>query len=194
MTIPVEQLLAELEQITQQNIAFAQQARNYPPALLQARPADGGWTVLECLEHLNRYGNFYIPEINKRLLASRHAPALLFKSGKIGNYFAGMMLPKARPNKMKTLKGMNPIHAPLGPATLNNFLRQQQQLLDILARCRTANLQKVRTAISITPLLKLRLGDTLRVVVYHNLRHVKQAEKIIAKEGVSSPHPSAAGL
>ncbi|MBV7530696.1 DinB family protein [Chitinophaga sp. sic0106] len=190
MTIPVEQLLSELENMTKQNISFVQHIRQQPETLWQQRPTNGGWTMLECIEHLNRYGNFYIPEINRRIQASTHAPALLFKSGKIGNYFAEMMLPKAKPNNMKTFKAMNPQHALLGKDTLDTFLQQQQQLLEILQRCRHTNLTKVRTAISITPLLKLRLGDTLRVVIYHNLRHIKQAEKIAAYNSSKTTRPS----
>lgn len=185
MTIPVEQLLSELENITQQNIAFVQQIRQQNETLWHHRPASGGWTILECIAHLNLYGTFYIPEINRRMQAARYTPALLFKSGKMGNYFAEMMLPKAKPNKMKTLKAMNPLHATLDRDTLDTFLHQQQQLLDILERCRHTNLSKVRTSISIMPWLRLRLGVTLRVVIYHNLRHVKQAERIAARQPIT---------
>ncbi|MGB3549023.1 MAG: hypothetical protein WBA17_18760 [Saprospiraceae bacterium] len=36
-------------------------------------------------------------------------------------------------------------------------------------------MNRTKTAVSITKLIRLRLGDTLRVVVYHNQRHVAQA-------------------
>ncbi|MEY4902729.1 MAG: hypothetical protein RLZZ292_544, partial [Bacteroidota bacterium] len=38
-----------------------------------------------------------------------------------------------------------------------------------------ASLGKVRVPVSITRFLKLKLGDTLRFVIYHNERHVQQA-------------------
>ncbi len=31
------------------------------PQLLQQRPAPDRWSVLDCLDHLNRYGRFYLP-------------------------------------------------------------------------------------------------------------------------------------
>ncbi|MEO9077333.1 MAG: DinB family protein, partial [Gelidibacter sp.] len=37
------------------------------------------------------------------------------------------------------------------------------------------------TAISISNLIKLKVGDTFRVVVYHNERHLVQANRISTK-------------
>ena len=44
------------------------------------------------------------------------------------------------------------------------------------------DLNKIKTAISISKWIKLKLGDTFRVVVYHNERHIKQANKILDKK------------
>jgi hypothetical protein len=35
---------------------------------------------------------------------------------------------------------------------------------------------QIKTSISISSFIKLRLGDTLRLVVYHNWRHLIQAK------------------
>ena len=44
------------------------------------------------------------------------------------------------------------------------------------------DLNKTKTAISISKLIKLKIGDTFRVVVYHNERHLIQAEKILNRK------------
>ena len=32
---------------------------------LLAAPSYGGWSIAQCLEHLNRYGKYYLPHIKK---------------------------------------------------------------------------------------------------------------------------------
>src|SRR5690606_40886810 len=108
-----------------------------------------------------------------------------FKSSWLGNYVAKSMLPKEKLNKMKTFKSMDPAGSDLNKNVLNRFIAQQNTLLDLLEAARKVSLTKTKTGISITPWLKLRLGDTFRVVIYHNLRHVLQAEK--AKENAIEP-------
>ena len=61
---------------------------------------------------------------------------------------------------------------------IDKFLEQQHQLLEILKIAKTKDLNKIKTAISISKWIKLKLGDTLRVVIYHNKRHIAQANKL----------------
>jgi len=149
-------------------------------AELNKRLTNESWSVLECFEHLNLYGNFYLPEIKNRIETSTTKANTEFKSGWLGNYFAQSMLPKDKLNKMKTFKSMNPIRSNLSKNTIKVFIDQQKQLLDLLTTSKTVNLNEVKTSISITPFIKLKLGDTFRVLIYHNKRHIVQAEKVLA--------------
>ncbi len=49
----------------------------------------------------------------------------------------------------------------------------------LLEQSRDTNLTKIKTSISISKWIKLRLGDTFRIVIYHNLRHITQVKKIL---------------
>ena len=88
------------------------------------------------------------------------------------------MLPKEKLNKMKTFKSMNPIGSNLDKTVLEKFLSQQKTLLELLQQAEKVSLTKNKTGISISKWIKLKLGDTFRIVIYHNLRHVIQAEKV----------------
>jgi len=145
---------------------------------LNARKSTTGWSLLECIEHLNFYGNFYLPEIESQLLANKGRPAsAVFKSGIIGNYFANLMQVKnGQLKKMKTPKVMNPIHSELSITTIERFLKQLEMLRHLLEEAKHTDLVNVKTAISLTKLIRLRLGDTFRFVVYHIERHILQAQ------------------
>lgn len=180
MRIATENLLHELINLMHEHLAFAENLLLVTDAELNKRLTNESWSVLECLEHLNLYGNFYLPEIKNRIETSSTKATAEFKSGWLGNYFAQSMLPKDKLNKMKAFKSMNPIHSSLSKNTVTVFIDQQKQLLDLLNASRTVNLNKVKTSISITTLIKLKLGDTFRFVIYHNKRHVVQAKKVLA--------------
>lgn len=172
-------LLNELREITQTNIQEVNQLLELDLEQLNYKSSSESWSILECIEHLNRYGDFYIPEITQRIKHSNHGKSDSFKTGLLGDYFAKSMLPKEKLNKMKTFKSMNPNNSQLNAGVLDTFLNQQQQLLMILDQCEQVNLTKTKTSISISKLIKLRLGDTLRVVIYHNWRHVVQAKNVV---------------
>lgn len=171
------QLIDELKKITEENIQFTENLLNETDEKLNFRLSEKSWSILECLEHLNRYGNFYIPEISKRIKNSDTKPTEIFWSGTLGNYFANSMLPKEKLNTMKTFKSMNPIHSKLDKEVLNEFITQQKQMIHLLNEAKNIDLNKVKTSISISNLIKLKLGDTFRFVIYHNLRHIRQAKK-----------------
>jgi len=131
------------------------------------------------LEHLNLFGDFYLGEIEKRIKKAKHSPTKLYKSGWFGNYFANSMLPKnGKIRKMKTFRDKDPINSKLTQTTIERFLQQQYRMIELLNRAQYVNMYKVKTSITI-PLVKLRLGDSFRVVIYHNQRHMLQAEKVL---------------
>lgn len=63
--------------------------------------------------------------------------------------------------------------------SIERFLEQQRQILELLKKSRKVSLSKTKTYISISKLIKLKLGDTLKVLIYHNERHIVQATKVL---------------
>ena len=122
-------------------------------------------------------GDFYLSEIEKRIKTSGHPAEPTFKAGLLGDYFAKMMLPGEKMKPMKTLKSANPNGSKLDKGTIEKFITQQKKMLNLLNSGRSVSLNKTKTSISIAPMLKLKLGDTFRVVIYHNERHIVQANK-----------------
>lgn len=178
MTISTKDFIAELKYYIESHIQATQKLQAAADAVLQARPDQHSWNALECIEHLNQYGRYYIPEMSTAIANYEGKASNEFKPGLLGNYFAQMMLPSYT-KKIKSMKSYNPIGRQLGREVLVEFMRQQQELLVILQKCEQVNLTKVKCNISLTKLLKLRLGDTLRVVIYHNARHMLQAQKAL---------------
>lgn len=179
MKVASKTLIEELVQLTKEHMDQVELLNKKPIDELNHKASEHIWSALECIEHLNRYGDYYLPEIEKRILKSKTSPDIYFKPGFLGNYFAQSMLPKEPLNAMKTFKDKNPSGSELDKTAFERFLMQQHKMLNLLDEARHISLNKTKTSISITRLLKLKLGDTLRVVIYHNKRHILQALKTL---------------
>jgi hypothetical protein len=142
------------------------------------RKDETSWNILECIEHLNLYGVYYLPHIESAIKNSASHFEAEFNNGILGNYFAKTMLPKEKLNKMKTFKDKNPINKNLDKSVIDIFLNQQKKLLELLNQSKKVSLNKVRIPISIAKLIKLKLGDTFLFYTNHIMRHVQQMERI----------------
>ncbi|AWH86708.1 hypothetical protein HYN59_17050 [Flavobacterium album] len=171
-------LLQELEKITQDNSNTAAHFLTLSEEQLNFKASPGSWSILECLEHLNRYSAFYLPELRRHLTTSRTETNPIFKSGLWGNYLVKMVIPKEGGKKMKTFTAMNPSGSKLDKAVISQFIETQTQLLGIIESAGSADLNVAGIPVTFTKLIKLRLGDALRFMAYHNQRHVQQAQRI----------------
>ena len=180
-----QELLEKLSSRVRQTITAAKQLAALPDAQLQQKPHPKAWNALECLAHLNHYGDFYHPEIRRRIETSKHkTPQATYTSSWLGNKFAAGMKPGPKTRKVKTFKNANPINftTPADRSVINTFLNQQQEMLDLLELAKTVDLTRTKTSTSISRFLKLRLADTFRTMVYHDWRHVEQARRAAGLE------------
>ena len=180
MEFETKSLIQELRALTQAAQTQALSFKSHSAEELNYKTNSTAWSVLECLEHLNRYGNFYLPEIEKCMLAAKSKGALVFKSGLLGGYFV-KMIKATNAKKIKASKEMDTTGAELSLSTVDQFIKQVEWLDRLLLQAEGVNLTKEKTAISLTRLIKLRLGDTLRFVVYHNERHINQAREALSQ-------------
>jgi hypothetical protein len=176
-----ETLIQSLIEQTRQAINKVEKIQRHDLHRLTWKQNPNTWSILECLEHLNLYGDYYLPEIESQIKLSKTASKSEFKSGMLGNYFANSMLPKEKLNKMKTFKDKNPLNAQLDKRVLDMFIQQQMKLLDLLAQSRNVSLNKVKIRTSFSSLVQLKLGDTFRFLTNHQLRHFQQIDRIEAE-------------
>ena len=149
--------------------------------LLNQRPAQASWSILECLEHLNRYSRYYLAAFAKALALPNPTPAAPAEVAYtwLGRKSVDMMQP-TNAKKTSTLKHLNPLGSRLGPEVLAEFDQHQARLLALLAQAHRADLNRKVVPVEFFRLLKLRLGEALEFVVVHQQRHVQQAQRVRA--------------
>ncbi|OLY91509.1 DinB superfamily protein [Cnuella takakiae] len=182
-----EDLINSLQQDVRQLILGAEHFRGIDPVKLNYPPAEGSWTVLQALEHLNLYNRYYLPEIERKVAIIPKEWNAWFVPGMLGDYFTRMMQPAnvlEVKNKMKTPKGYRPELVLNADAVLQEFITHQHKLLKLLEIARKRNMNEIKIATSLSKLLKLKLGDTFRFLIAHEQRHMVQARNALKALGL----------
>ncbi len=153
--------------------------QNLPTEELLRPPFSGGWSAAQCFEHLNRYGDYYLPQIEKSLTyVARKQNGNSYSSGWLGSYFIKMMDPATGSRKIKAFKEYIPAPQLDAHAVVAEFIHQQETMLNYLDRAKKSDLNH-RIPISLTKVIRLKLGDVLQFVIAHNARHLAQAKRAL---------------
>lgn len=177
----IQELIGSLRQDVQQTLLQLETIQQIPADILLRQPEPGKWSIAQVLEHLNGYNRFYLAAIEKGLNNSTQQAARTYKAGWFGDYFTRLMEPKpdgSLSKKMSAPKGYN-----FGPEldaeqVLKEFREGQHKLLSLLDKARTADLGHIKVPISISKLIKLKMGDVFRFVIAHQLRHFLQINRV----------------
>lgn len=182
-----EQLIQELKDITAANKQFAQKKLIHLNDTQKSwRPTADSWSLTEVLAHLNAFAAFYNKTFQHRIAKTKFTRTKeQFVSSPLGrSAWKSMKLGRAKniKRKFKSPKNHNPtIDASLIKGDeVNEFIENQDEMIGILDLSETVNLKRVKIPISISRIVRLRLGDALMFVIYHNERHVQQAMNILA--------------
>jgi hypothetical protein len=80
--------------------------------------------------------------------------------------------------KHKTFARMNPSQGALKKEVMEIFLRNQDELLEIVNEASKIDLNKASIPVEFLKILRMNLGDALQFVVVHEQRHIKQAHRV----------------
>ncbi len=151
---------------------------------LEWRPSEYRWNIYEVVEHLIRFGEFYIPKM-KHILAYPKAinKKDVYKSG----IFSEVVLKRIKPldgvivNKAKSSPKNNPFLRQLNRSVILEYIEQQKQLMKLLKSSTSIDLSKNHIPTIITSYLRLNFGDSLRLLIYHEERHFIQIDNLVHK-------------
>lgn len=182
-----EQLISEVEQITQANLNFVQRKlKHLSDEQLNWKLTKETWSINEVLAHLNSFAAFYHPTFEKKIEKTRFKkPTMNFISSPLGRAtWRSMKLGNARniKRKFRATAAYNPSLTPelVKGNDRDIFIDEQNRFLDLLNESRTINIRKAKVPVNISKIIKFRMGDALLLVGYHNDRHMEQIKRILA--------------
>ena len=156
---------------------------------LNKQPAPGKWSVAQIVEHLNTYDRYYILLASQMLnKAGRVSVNKQFKPGWLGEYFVNSMYSQVKTtgavtNKMSAMKGHIPSETLDATKVLSEFIADQRKLLELLEQMKDVDIASVRIPITISKFITIKLGDAIRFLVAHEVRHFSQIERALQAIG-----------
>jgi hypothetical protein len=149
-------------------------------AQLNWKEDPGKWSILECVEHLNRYNSYYIQEIENNFTSSKQSVDAELISTWIGQKSIAMMQPKNR-KKQKTFKKMNPANSALNSEIFQKLFLDQQRIKNLLQGILNVDANAKVVRVEFFKLLKMTIAEGLEFLIVHQQRHMIQALDIKAK-------------
>ena len=180
------ELIDGLQAITEENKSFVERKLAHLNAdQLNWRTNADSWSLNEVFAHLNEYAAFYHASFRKVIAKTKYQkPTQNFLSSPLGSAaWKSMKLGKAKnvKRKYRALAAFNPTTTPtiVKGSDWKVFFTGQEELSQILEDARKINIKRAKTALSISKIIKFRMGDTMNFLVYHNERHIQQAQNIL---------------
>lgn len=189
-TVSTKELLTELNRLNRRLSEIA--ARDFPGLSsdqLNWREQADKWSIAECLLHLSYAVDYYFPTTLKAIesaKARKSKAKTSFTRGWLGHYYANQFRLTVD-NQTKSMLDSPSKYDPRksssstldGKTIVANFLEKQQTLHLMLQDAALINLQKTRVSIGFGGFMNIQLGDMLKLLVYHNERHIVQAQRIL---------------
>jgi hypothetical protein len=181
------ELLEELEALTKQFLDFFN-ARILPLTQQQLEWSSdtGAWSCADVIHHLNAHASHYHPVFLEKIRQTDYRqPVDVFLSSPLGSSaWKSMKLGNVGNirRKFKAPKSFNPSKnsSLIHEGYIEKFQSNQETLLQILEEARGINLRRVKIPLSLSRFIKLRLGDALIFITYHNRRHQQQLLNILS--------------
>jgi len=180
-----EQLISINRKIVEESIDWVQKkVLSLSDNQLNWRPNPGIWSVHEVLAHLNSYASYYYDVFDQKIEKTKFRNSKEeFSSSPLGRS-AWKSMKLGRANNVKRKFKAPKVHNPgLDPELMHDndaerFIEWQNKLLSTLDRAGEVNLKKVKIPISISKMVRLRLGDALLYVSFHVERHIQQIKNL----------------
>lgn len=185
MKYDVDLVIQELIHLSEEQIDYTRKKLlDLPEDHLNWRPDPKRWNVLEVMEHLNRFGEFYLPKFSEAIRYPKKVKnSDTYRSSWIGEFAFERIRPVNGVVRYKTrsLQRNNPFLRILDKEVIEEHLDQQNRFREILQKSREIDLSGNRIPTMVGKWLRLSFGDSIRIFGYHTERHYVQLNNLLLK-------------
>jgi DinB family protein len=145
---------------------------------LNWQPAQGCWSVGQCLEHLCITNEAYLPAISAALKERPDEPVEQIVPGWFGGWFIRNFIePSPRSKRAPAPPKIRPT-AVVGLSVLDRFLSSNQVCRTLIADARNKDVNRVRFWNPLFKGIRFTVGTGLEIIAGHERRHLLQAERV----------------
>ena len=160
---------------------------------LNWRPAATSWSVAQCVDHLIRTHERFIPVLARyefgeatQSLWAKHSPL----SGFFGRFLIRSLMPD-NPRKIKTTWRGKPAMTEIDPGIIERYCDHQRELIEQMQRLpEDLDLPKKVITSPMLAVFTYSIDDWLTIAVIHGQRHFEQAKRVTAAAGFPASRPA----
>jgi hypothetical protein len=177
-------LIPQLEKIQHEFETLSRHAQELTNGITDAqfswRPFSNGWSIAECLLHLNLQGFDLLPAIGKAINQALNRSLFSwgpFKVTWLGRWFIKGTEPPVR-KRWRSLERHVPAQGQAINVVLPGFLDLHRRINDVMNSANGMDLSKIKVAPPGWPLISLNLLETFMYIAAHERRHIEQARQV----------------
>lgn len=145
---------------------------------LNWQPAQGSWSMGQCLEHLCIANEVYLPAIYAALKDKPDSPVEQITPGWFGRWFIrNFAEPSPKAKRARAPSKIRPA-ARVDLSVLDRFLSGNKSCRQLILVARSRNVNSIRSWNPFLLGLRFTVGTGLEIIASHQRRHLLQAERI----------------
>jgi hypothetical protein len=156
----------------------------FSPSQINWRPGAEGWSVGQCLEHLIKTNELFYADLDAIAEGTRKN-SFLENYSPLSSFFGSLLVNSLKKDERKfkapTPKIVPPIEIDVNIVEL--FAAHQSELIGKINSVEAADWNKIKITSPFMKLMTYKLADGFRVVIEHEKRHLRQAERVVETRG-----------
>lgn len=147
------------------------------------KPIAESWSVGQCFEHLIKTNSLFFPTLEK-IESGEYKNSFLENYSPLSGFFGNLLIKSLQKDERKFKAPSKAIVPPSGVSAniIEQFSEHQTEMIDKIKRTENADWQKTVITSPFMKLMTYKLNDGFRIVVEHEKRHFRQAERVMREE------------
>lgn len=144
------------------------------------RPDAESWSIGQCFEHLIRTNELFYDELD-RIAGGERKSSFLEKYSPLSGFFGGFLISSLKKDERKFKAPSRKIVPPseIDPDIIELFAAHQAELIEKIKEIETADWDKIKITSPFIKIATYKLSDGFTIVVEHEKRHFRQAERVL---------------
>ena len=176
----MNEIISELEKISADT---KQTFGNLSAEQLNWKPSDEGWSVGQCFEHLIKTNELFYDKLDE-IADGKQKNSFLENYSPLSGLFANLLIGSLKKDERK-FKAPSPKIVPpseIDAGIIEKLAAHQSELIGKIKSVETADWNKIKMTSPFMKLMTYRLVDGFTVVIEHEKRHFRQAERVTQTE------------
>jgi hypothetical protein len=147
------------------------------------KPSETGWSVGQCFEHLIKTNELFYGDLEK-IAGGARKNSFLENYSPLSGFFGSLLVSSLKKDARKFKAPSQKIVPPseIDANIFEIFTAHQRELIGKIKRIEAADWGKIKITSPFMKLMTYKLSDGFQVIVEHEKRHIRQAERVMKTE------------